>query len=67
MFVEVVRENSASGPNCTLAAAAVHDLGHIMGPAHIDGGIMASCDASGTLSFTDPSIAKIRNRVNTNP
>jgi hypothetical protein len=62
VFLETIREIS-SGPNCTIAATAVHELGHLMGAVHEDGGIMGGGCAT-SPSFTDPSLDKIRRRPN---
>jgi hypothetical protein len=63
VFVETIREKSAEGPNCTVAAVVVHELGHLMGADDPDGGVMANtCGVS--PAFLDLSLDKIRDRVN---
>lgn len=62
IFVEDIADADRfrpSGPNCTDAATAAHEVGHLFNGDHRDGGLMsAGCDVA--PSFTDKTLIKIR-------
>jgi len=67
VFKESLRDfqaNTNHNANCSEPATVAHEVGHIMGGQHPDGGLMAQCGAPRTsLQFTDQTLSVIRARV----